>query len=117
MRIFNWEWAKVERRHIEQEKYWEMGSGRRQAAARALGELGDARAVDTLAQCLKTHKTSSYDDHTRRFAIEALGKIGDPRAIEPLQEALQDRDQSIRGEAVASLTKLGVPSHSDDQSD
>lgn len=113
---FNWEWAKVERRHIEQEKYWDMGSGRRQAAARALGELRDARAVDPLAQCLKTHNTSSYDAYTWLLAIEALRKIGDPRAIKPLQEALQDYDKSIRDEAIASLSKLGVSPNSDPQS-
>jgi HEAT repeat protein len=104
---FNREWAKEDQRRIRRRQIWDMGAGRRQAAARALGEMRDARAVDPLVQCLKTHRISSYDDHTRRFAAEALVKIGDPRAIQPLQETLQDIDESMQGNVIAALKKLG----------
>ena len=106
---FSWEWAKEEQRRIRQREYWDWGAGCRQAAARALGELRDARAVDALVQCLKTHNISSYDDHTRRFAAEALGKIRDPRAIKPLEEALQESEGRVfRDEAITALGKFGV---------
>jgi len=93
---FNWQWAKEDRRRVRSREIWDMGAGRRQAAARALGELGDPRAVDPLLQCLKTHRFSSYDDHTRQFAVEALERIGarDPRVIQLLQEARREDDKS-----------------------
>jgi HEAT repeat protein len=89
---FNREWAKEDQSRLRSREIWDMGAGRRQAAARALGELGDARAVDALIQSIKTHHQSSYDDHTRRFAVEALNKIGvrDPRVIQLLQEAMRE---------------------------
>lgn len=48
-------------------------------AAAALGEIGDARAVEPLIVALR-------DPHgwVCKEAIVALGKIGDPRAVEPL---------------------------------
>lgn len=92
---FNWEWAKEDRRRVRSRELWDMGAGRRQAAARALGELRDPRAVDPLLQCLRTHRFSSYDDHTRQFAVEALERIGarDPRVIQLLREALGENDK------------------------
>ncbi len=47
------------------------------AAAWALGEIGDQKAVAPLISAL-------YDEATRENAAEALGKLGDPRAIDPL---------------------------------
>ena len=57
----------------------------REAAAEALGRIGDGRAVRPLIKALK------YSDiRVRAHAAEALAKIGDARAIEPLIQALQD---------------------------
>ncbi len=50
--------------------------------ARALGEIGNPRAVDILIEAL------SVPFPTRAAAADALGKINDPRAVEPLVEAL-----------------------------
>lgn len=50
-------------------------------AARALGEIGDARAVDFLI-------TAMNDRDVRPKAIEALGKIGDRRAVPDLVQVV-----------------------------
>jgi hypothetical protein len=61
------------------------GYARNQAAAEALGELGDVRAVDPLMGALH-HE----DGRVRLLAVEALRTLGDARAVEPLITALQD---------------------------
>jgi HEAT repeat protein len=53
----------------------------KKAVAKALGEIGDQRAVESLIEALSD---SSVND----AAAEALGAIGDERAVEPLIEAL-----------------------------
>jgi HEAT repeat protein len=58
----------------------------RSHAARALGELGDKRAVDPLIGVLE-HDSDLY---VRAAAAEALGSLRDSRAIEPLCRALGD---------------------------
>ena len=57
----------------------------RQAAAEALGKIGDARAVEPLVAALK-----DQDSNARQGAAEALGRIGDARAVEPLIAALKE---------------------------
>ena len=54
-------------------------------AAWALGEIGDARAVDPLIEAL----TDEYG-RVRMSAAQALGEIGNQRAVGPLTEALKD---------------------------
>jgi HEAT repeat protein len=54
-------------------------------AARALGEIGDARAVPPLIAALNDEHMSLRWD-----AADALGKIGDARAVEPLIAAFKD---------------------------
>ncbi len=72
----------------------------RPAAAGALGQIGDARAVKPLIAALKDR-----DMNVRRAAAGALGEIGAP-AIGPLVAALGDRD----GEAAAgALGEIGAP--------
>ena len=52
-------------------------------AARALGELGDPRAVEPLVAMLQ---------NKQHFVAEPLARLGDPRAVEPLIAALgEDR--------------------------
>ncbi|MEW6621324.1 MAG: HEAT repeat domain-containing protein, partial [bacterium] len=55
-------------------------------AAKALGKIGDKRAVEPLIEALWATKGSSDS----WLIINALGEIGDKRAIEPLEKALQD---------------------------
>jgi HEAT repeat protein len=72
-----------------------------QWAARALGELGDVRAVNPLILALMANNSS---------AASALGKLKDPRAVEPLIEAfdsdvsqkylLQEALEEITGESM-----------------
>lgn len=68
----------------------------------ALGEFGDARAVEPLISALKEGVT---DD--ARSAADALGKLGDARAVEPLIAALKELDNIVRQRAATALGKLG----------
>lgn len=55
----------------------------RRNAARALGKIGDRRAVPGLLRCLE-----STDFYVRESAAQALGMLGDPIAIPPLLSLL-----------------------------
>ena len=70
---------------------WEV----REAAADALGKLGDTRAVKPLLDALR-------DEYwpVRKAAASALGEIGDARAVEPLIAALQAENTHQGGAAV-----------------
>jgi HEAT repeat protein len=68
-------------------------------AAIALGEIGDARAVDRLLQGLQ--------EDIRIQSIKALGKIGDKRAEKPLFDALKDSNHSARAFAAEALGNMG----------
>jgi phycocyanobilin lyase alpha subunit len=57
----------------------------RRNAARALGKLGDRRAVAPLIQCL-----SCPDFYVREAAAQALEMLGDPASIPPLLQLLRD---------------------------
>ncbi len=74
----------------------------RTTAAEALGNLGDARAVEPLIKAL-----GDGDEDVRHAAAGALGKLGDIRAVEPLIKALGDGDGRVRREAARALGKLG----------
>lgn len=104
----------------------------RKAAARALGEIGDARAVEPLFAALKDSDIDvrinaaealgkigapavelliaalkNDDWKVRCAAAKALGKIGDARAVEPLVAALDDSDRDVRAEAIWALGEIG----------
>lgn len=68
-------------------------------AAKALGEIGDARAVEPLVAAL-----NAYDESTRKAAAEALGQIGDSRALEPLVMVL--KDVYVKQAAVSALQQI-----------
>jgi HEAT repeat protein len=73
----------------------------RVSAARALGEIGDPRAVDPLIQ--------AFDDkvmEVRDAAVDALGKIGKP-AVQPLGAVLQANDWHINRSAAKALGRIG----------
>ena len=72
------------------------------AAAKALGQIGDPRAVEPLIVVLK-------DELVRITAIEALGAIGDPRAVEPLVAVLEDPEYYRREAAARALGQIGDP--------
>jgi HEAT repeat protein len=73
----------------------------RLAAASALGNVGDSRAVDPLI--------SALDDEpgVNEMAALALGEIGDPRAVEPLTAILDDENWELRSSAAKALGKIG----------
>jgi HEAT repeat protein len=74
----------------------------RRDAAEALGELGDARAVEPLIAALKDRNSD-----VRVAAIRALVRLVDGRAIEPLIAALKDEDNDVRSAAAEALGQLG----------
>ena len=69
------------------------GASGRQAAASALGRIGDPRA--------------DYYAHVRETSATALGMIGDPRAIDPLVAALRDAYPEVRQAAAGALGEIG----------
>jgi len=62
----------------------------REAAAKALGEIGDAQAVEPLIATLKNAEMSYEGKDLVCSIAEALGKIGDARAVEPLIAVLKN---------------------------
>jgi HEAT repeat protein len=68
----------------------------------ALGEIGDTRAVQPLAD-----KLFSEGREIRVSVASALGQIGDTAAVEPLIQALGDSDSSVRGNAAYALGQIG----------
>lgn len=72
------------------------------ATIKALGEIGDTTATQTIANQL-VHD----DPRVRATAARSLGLIGDPRAIEPLATSLED-DQAVkvRGNAAWALRQI-----------
>jgi HEAT repeat protein len=90
----------------------------RKDAARALGKIGDARAVEPLIKALKEDEVLVSAE-----AARALGKIGGARAVEALMKALKEdsrvhspseesqllgvEDVRMREEATRALGKIG----------
>jgi len=72
-------------------------------ATRALGAIGDPRAVPPLLANLRADMPNG-DAILRESAAAALGKLRDPRAVEPLILCL--RDPSTRDAAARALGKL-----------
>lgn len=73
----------------------------RNASVKTLGRLGDPRAVDALAEIVKTD-----DDKNKAWAVEALGLIKDPRGLPTIRAALSDYDHVTRGKAAWSLYEI-----------
>jgi len=70
-------------------------------AAKALGEVGDERAIEPLIEALN----SRYVD-TREAAADALGRIGDERAIGKLNIALDDSYITVREHARTAIENI-----------
>ena len=81
-------------------------AGVRYYAAKALGQIGDARAVEPLIAALKDDE----DSYLRGESACSLGHIGDPRAVEPLIAALEDEEDLVaRNKAVEALGRIADP--------
>jgi HEAT repeat protein len=85
----------------------------RDNAAKALGEIGDARAVQPLMETLNSWEDLKFVPFSNigslaveASAAEALGKIGKP-AVEPLIEVLKVAKKHIRKGAALALGKIG----------
>ena len=73
-------------------------------AARVLGEMGDAGAVEPLIDVLKNDRNGSV----RLYAARALGELGEVSATTPLIESLrEDRNVDVRVRAARALGRLG----------
>ncbi len=74
----------------------------REAAAEALGWIGDARAYDALYPLL-----GNDSEQLREVGIEALGRLGDVRAVAPIISALKDTSEWVRRASAVALGELG----------
>jgi len=72
----------------------------REAAAQALGIIGDLRAVEPLLHKAKTDR----DMGVRESCIKALGEFGDSRSVDVLVAAVEDR--TTRLAATEALSKI-----------
>ncbi|MBI5551343.1 MAG: HEAT repeat domain-containing protein [Desulfobacterales bacterium] len=72
------------------------------AAAKALGTIGDSRAVPLLIKALKSKHP------WRRGAASALGDIGSKEAVFVLRDAVKQDDVSVKNLAAAALKQIGV---------
>ncbi|MFB6303803.1 MAG: HEAT repeat domain-containing protein, partial [Haloferacaceae archaeon] len=73
-------------------------------AARALGRIGDARAVDPLSDVLD----DDDDDNVRASAAWALRQIGTERALEAASEYTDDRSYVVQNEAATAADALST---------
>ena len=76
----------------------------RQAAAEALGQLSDERAVEPLLALLEDSR-----GRVRKAAVDALGEIGDTRAVQPLIASLRYtwEHTGVRIGTIEVLGKIG----------
>ena len=75
----------------------------RSSAISALESIRDPRSVDRLIRMLKDGETV-----IKKQAISVLGQIGDSRAAPAIMPLVLD--ESIQGDALLALEKLGIPS-------
>ena len=73
--------------------------------ATALGEIGDARAVEILIKII-SDENADWECGSME-AAKAIGKIGDERAVEPLVKLLENEDWGVRESTEEALKKLG----------
>ena len=76
----------------------------RRAAAKALGKIGDTRAVSGLRAALL-----DSDIDVRRFAAQAMGRIGEKETVDALSDALRDDADRVRKAAASALIEIGEP--------
>jgi HEAT repeat protein len=76
----------------------------REAAASALGQIVDPRAVPALVMALGDRSSG-----VRENAAQSLGLISDPRATEALVTAMRDDGSNVRFWAAVSLSSVDSP--------
>lgn len=82
----------------------------RDEAAYALGEIGDASAIDKLADAIDLAGSKKGSDRVNKRIAESLAKIGDKRATPVLSKLLENaRDPLVKAAAASSLGKLKDP--------
>lgn len=75
----------------------------RSHAAKALGELGDPRAIPYLIE-----KRDDPEDTVRMFVIQALGRLGGKHEESVVSEGLTDRAAIVRWAAAEALGRMGA---------
>ena len=80
------------------------GGEEQQHAARALGRMGDRRAVEPLIAATKRGSESS-----RGAAIQALGQLGGPQALAALKAMLKDPNWVVRIYSLQGLAEAPGP--------
>jgi HEAT repeat protein len=87
---------------VEFEKRFDSTTqGNGETAARALGEIGDAKATEPLMRAIEGN-----NQYTKSAAISALAKIGDTRSVPLLLQLVQEKKQHSSG-AIEALGKIG----------
>jgi HEAT repeat protein len=81
--------------------------GVRPYAAIALGQIGDKRGLDEAINALINDLNDKTFASVRRTAAIALGEIGDSSGVEPLIAALKDQDEVVRFYAAIALGRIG----------
>jgi HEAT repeat protein len=84
------------------------------AAARALGMIGDPRAIDPLADCLGDE---SVEPSVRAAAAWALGEIGTERALEATAEYAPDESYLVERQTQPAAEALGLDEEGADEDD
>ena len=105
----------------------------REAAAKALAEIGSQQVVEPLIQAFKDedsdigwkaaealaeiggqqvvdsliHTLKDKDGDVRRYSAWTLGRIGDRQVVQPLIQILNDEDSSVRYYAAWALGEIG----------
>ncbi|HSD49087.1 MAG TPA: HEAT repeat domain-containing protein [Actinomycetota bacterium] len=104
------------------------------AAALAIAEVGDARALGPLLETMRRAQGGAKCPYVRAAGLlgdtraippllglmmsyglcvatvlEALGRIGDPRALGPVLDALEDDRAGVRAAAIKALGAIGDP--------
>lgn len=78
--------------------------GLREGIARALGEIGDRKAVHGLVQL-----AADANGHVRQAAAVALGQLADPMGVRALLQLLEDPYANVQDAAYRALTHLKSP--------
>ncbi len=81
-------------------------NGLRRRVIKALGNIGDANAVEPLIEALK-----DKDAGVRKGAAIALEKLGDARAVAPLLECMFANPDSTMEQEVKALSKMASSSN------
>ena len=89
-------------------KHSQMGT--RLNAVKALGEIGDERAIPVLAELIESGSAKRERDRevaeVRQMAVAALGKIGG-KAVPELVKITKNKGSSLRVDAIRALSSLG----------